>query len=262
MPLDPQARMLLDKIAAANVPPLHEMTVEEARQANAKLFITGIEPEAVGTVEDRTIPGPTGTGHEIPVRIYTPEGEGPFPVLVYLHGGGWVVGSLDTHDAQCRALSHRASCVVVAVDYRLTPEHKFPAAVDDCDAAVQWVADHAAALKGDPARLAVGGDSAGGNLAASVALRTRDRGMPYLAFQLLIYPATEMHCGTLSHQENAEGYLLTRDAIMWFRDHYLHSDADMSHPDASPLLAPSLDDLPPAFIITAEFDPLCDEGET
>lgn len=152
--------------------------------------------------------------------------------------------------------------MVVAVDYRLTPEHKFPAAVDDCDAAVQWVADHAAALKGDPARLAVGGDSAGGNLAASVALRTRDRGMPYLAFQLLIYPATEMHCGTLSHQENAEGYLLTRDAIMWFRDHYLHSDADMSHPDASPLLAPSLDDLPSAFIITAEFDPLCDEGET
>ncbi len=262
MPLDPQARTLLDKIAAADVPPLHELTVEEAREANAKLFITKREPEAVGAVEDRVIPGPADSAHPIPVRIYTPEGDGPFPVLVYLHGGGWVVGSLDTHDAQCRALCTGASCVVVAVDYRLAPEHKFPAAVDDCEAAVQWVADHTAALRGDAARLAVGGDSAGGNLAAVVALRARDRGTPYLAFQLLIYPATDMHYGTPSHCENAESYLLTRDAIMWFRDQYLHSDAEVSHPEVSPLLAPSLDDLPPAFIITAEFDPLRDEGET
>ncbi len=261
MPLDPQAQVLLDKIAAANVPPLHELTVEEARQANAKLFITGLEPEAVGAIEDRVIPGPAGTGHDIPIRVYRPEGDGPFPILVYFHGGGWVVGSLETHDAQCRALTTGASCVVVAVDYRLAPEHKFPAAVEDCDAATQWVSDHAASLGGDPARIAVGGDSAGGNLAAVVALRARDRGTPYLAFQLLIYPATELHGGTPSHRENAEGYLLTRDAIEWFRDHYLRSDADVSHPDASPLLALSLDDLPPAFIITAAFDPLRDEGE-
>ncbi len=262
MPLDPQAQTLLDKIAAANVPPLHEMTVDEARRANAKLFITGLESKAVGAVEDRVIPAPPGTGRDIPIRVYTPQGDGPFPVLVYFHGGGWVVGDLETHDAQCRALSHGALCVVVAVDYRLAPEHKFPAAVDDCEAATQWAADHAVTLGGDPDRMAVGGDSAGGNLAAVVALRARDRGTPYLAFQLLIYPSTEMHCGTVSHQENAEGYLLTREAIMWFRDQYLRSDADVSHPDASPLLAPSLDDLPPAFIITAEFDPLRDEGET
>ncbi|WP_089718107.1 alpha/beta hydrolase [Candidatus Entotheonella palauensis] len=261
MPLDPQAQTLLDKIAAANVPPLHELTIEEARQANANLFITRHEPQAVRAVEDRVIPSPAGAGHGTPIRVYTPQGDGPFPVLVYFHGGGWVVGSLETHDAQCRALSHGASCVVVAVDYRLAPEHKFPAAIEDCDAATQWVAENAASLGGDPDRLAVGGDSAGGNLAAVVALWARDRGTPYLAFQLLIYPATDMHCGTASQQENAEGYLLTRDAIIWFRDQYLRSDADVPHPDASPLLAPSLDDLPPALIITAEFDPLRDEGE-
>lgn len=260
MPLDPQARMLLDKFAALDAPPLHEMTVEEARQANVKLFVTRHEPPAVGAVENRVIPGPAGAG-DIPIRIYTPNGEGPFPVLVYFHGGGWVVGNLETHDSQCRALTNGASCVVVSVDYRLAPEHKFPAGVEDCDAATQWVADNAASLHGDPARIAVGGDSAGGTLAAVVALRSRDRGAPYLAFQLLIYPATELHYHTLSHQENAEGYLLTRDAMMWFKEQYLRSDADTTHPDASPLLAPSLDDVPPAFIMTAEFDPLRDEGE-
>ena len=258
MPLDPQARVLLDKLAAAEAPPLQDMTVDEARLANLKLFATRGEPEAVQAVDNRSIPGPAGG---IPVRLYTPHGTGPFPVLVFFHGGGWVVGNLETHDAQCRALANGAACLVVSVDYRLAPEHKFPAAIDDCDAATQWVAEHAAELNGDPARIAVGGDSAGGNLAAVVALRCRDRGTPYLLFQLLVYPATDMRCDTVSHRDNADGYLLTHDAIVWFKNHYLRSAADMSNPEASPLLASSLDDLPPALMITAEFDPLRDEGE-
>lgn len=155
MPLDPQARMLLDKFAALDAPPLHEMTVEDARLANIKLFVTRHEPPAVGGVEDRVIPGPAG---DIPIRVYTPEGDGPFPVLVFFHGGGWVVGNLETHDSQCRALTNGASCVVVSVDYRLAPEHKFPAGVEDCNVATQWVADNAASLQGDPDRVAVGGD--------------------------------------------------------------------------------------------------------
>lgn len=258
MPLDPQARELLDQLAAVGAPPLHEMSVEEARLANGKLFAARAEPESVAAVNNRGIPGPAG---DIPVRIYTPQGRGPFPVLLYFHGGGWVVGNLDTHDAQCRALTNAAGCVVVSVDYRLAPEHKFPAAVEDCDAAVQWVAAHAETLHGDPARLAIGGDSAGGNLAAVVALRARDRGTPPLVLQLLVYPATDMHADTASHQEYAEGYLLTRDTIRWFRHHYLPPGADLSNPELSPLLALDLRGLPPALIVTAEFDPLRDEGE-
>jgi acetyl esterase len=258
MPLDPQAKELLDTLASIGAPPLHDMSVEEARLANRKLFISRGEPEPVGQVEDRRIPGPAG---DISVRIYTPQGNGPFSILVYLHGGGWVVGNLDTHDAQCRALTNAAGCVVVSVDYRLAPEHKFPAGLEDCDAALQWVAAHAEVLRGDPTRLAIGGDSAGGNLAAVVALCARDRGAPRLVFQLLVYPATDMHCDTVSHQDNAEGYLLTRDAIMWFRNHYLPEASDLSDPLLSPLLALDLRELPPALIVTAEFDPLRDEGE-
>ncbi len=260
MPLDPQARMLLDKFAALNAPPLHEMTVEEARLANIKLFVTRHEPEAVGNVEDRVIPGPADAD-DIPIRIYTPEGGGPFPILVYLHGGGWVVGNLETHDSQCRALTNGASCVVVSVDYRLAPEHPFPAGVEDCDAATQWAADNAASLHGDPNRIAVGGDSAGGTLAAVVALHARDRGHHISLSNCSSTRPPSSTSGTVSHQENAEGYLLTRDAMMWFRDQYLGQNGDTSHPDVSPLLTPSLDELPPAFIITAEFDPLRDEGE-
>jgi acetyl esterase len=216
------------------------------------------EPEEVGKVENRTIPGPAG---EIPVRIYTPYGQGPFPSLVYYHGGGWVVGDLDGADVPCRLLTNRANCVVVSVDYRLAPEHKFPAAVEDAYAAAKWVVENAPSIQVDPARVAVGGDSAGGNLAAVVALMARDRGGPSLLYQMLIYPVTHHAYNTDSYRENAEGYFLTKDMMVWFWNHYLRDEQDGKNPYASPLLADNLSGLPPALVITAEYDPLRDEGE-
>jgi acetyl esterase len=197
----------------------------------------------------------------MPTRIYMPYGTGPFPVLVYLHGGGWVIGDLEAYDATCRALTNAAGCLVVAMEYRLAPEHKFPAAPEDCYAATCWVAANAAAIGGDPRRIAVGGDSAGGNLAAVVAQMARDRGGPALVYQLLVYPVTNYGYDTASYEENAEGYLLTRNAMVWFWNHYLRSAADGNNPLASPLRASDLRDLPPAMVLTAEFDPLRDEGE-
>ena len=258
MPLDPQAQAFLEQLTASGAPPLHALSVAEARQVIVALFSTQGSPEPVGAVADRTIPGAVG---EMPARIYTPPGTGPFPVLVYLHGGGWVIGNLDAYDATCRALTNAARCIVVAMEYRLAPEHKFPAAPEDCYAATQWVAAHATALRGDPMRLALGGDSAGGNLTAVVAQMVRDRGGPILCYQLLVYPVTNHDYDTASYRENAEGYLLTRDAMVWFWNHYLRSPADGSNPMASPLRADNLRGLPPAMVITAEFDPLRDEGE-
>jgi acetyl esterase len=258
MPLDPQAKAFLDQLAAAGAPPLHTLSVEGARQAIMELFATKRGPEPAGKVEDRLIPGPAG---QIPVRIYTPQGRGPFPVLVYFHGGGWVIGNLETHDPTCRALTSAASCMVVSVDYRLAPEHKFPAGPEDCYAATRWVADQAATINGDPAHIAVGGDSAGGNLAAVVSLIARDRYAPSLVYQLLIYPVTDHAFDTASYRENADDYLLTKDAMMWFWNHYLRNEADGQNPYASPLRAQNLRGLPPALVITAEFDPLRDEGE-
>jgi len=257
MPLDPQAKAFLDQLAAAGAPPLNSLPVAEARQALRTLFSAGA-PEPIAKVEDRQVPGPAG---RIPVRIYTPGGRGPLPVLVYFHGGGWVLGDLETHDNTCRGLANAAGCVVVAVDYRLAPEHKFPAAPEDCYAAAKWVALNAAAFGGDPARLAVGGDSAGGNLAAAVALMAADRGAPTVAYQLLIYPVTAHAFDTPSYRENADGYLLTRDSMRWFWDHYLANENDGQNPYASPLRARDFRRLPPALVITAEFDPLRDEGE-
>jgi acetyl esterase len=259
MPLDPQTQAVLDFLAASGMPPMHTQTVADARGAMLALGAMGGEPEPVGKVEDREIPGPEG---QISVRIYTPEGKGPFPVLVFFHGGGWVIGNIETHDAICRSLTNLAGCITVSVDYRLAPEHKFPAAPEDCYAATQWVAANAATFNGDPTRIAVGGDSAGGNLAAVVALMARDRGGPNLVYQLLIYPATDYYLpGTQSIQENAEGYLLTRDDMIWFLDHYLSGEEDTTHPYAFPLKAGDLSGLAPAMVITAEFDPLRDEGE-
>jgi acetyl esterase len=210
-------------------------------------------------VSDRTIPGPAG---DIRIRIYTPsEGEAPWPCLVYLHGGGWVICTLDSHDTICRMVANRAACRVVSVDYRLSPEHKFPAPFDDCYAAVQWVHDNAAELGVDPDRLAVGGDSAGGNLSASVAIKARDEGGPPLRYQLLVYPVTDHNFDTASYSENGDGYLLTADMMRWFWDHYLASPDHGANPIASPLRADNLAGLPPAMVITAEFDPLRDEGE-
>jgi acetyl esterase len=258
MPLDPQAQAFLEQLAAAGGPPLHELSVAEARQVIVALFGTQGDPELVGAVEERTIPG---AGGEMPTRIYMPYGTGPFPVLVYLHGGGWVIGDLEAYDATCRALTNAAGCLVVAMEYRLAPEHKFPAAPEDCYAAICWVAANAVAIGGDPRRLAIGGDSAGGNLTAVVAQIARDRGGPALVYQLLVYPVTNYGYDTASYRENAEGYLLTKDAMVWFWNRYLRSATDGNNPLASPLQANDLHGLPPAMVLTAEFDPLRDEGE-
>lgn len=258
MPLNPQAQALLEQLAASGAPPLHELSVAEARQVIVDLFAIPDEPDPVGKVMNRHIPGAEG---DIPIRIYTPEGNGPFPILVYFHGGGWVIGNLDAYDPTCRALTHAAGCLVVSVDYRLAPEHKFPAAPEDCYAALRWVAMHGASINGDPTRLAIGGDSAGGNLTAVVALMARDRGGPNLAYQLLIYPVTDHNYETVSYRENADGYLLTKEAMVWFWNHYLRSEADGKSPLASPLRAEHVQGLPPALVLTAELDPLRDEGE-
>jgi acetyl esterase len=212
----------------------------------------------VAHVEDRRVPV---DGAEIPVRIYRPDGPMPLPVLIYFHGGGWVIGNIGTHDVLCRELANAAGCVVVSVDYRLAPEHRFPTAAEDCFAATRWVAAHAAGFGGDPGRVAVGGDSAGGNLSAVVAQLARDRGGPALAFQLLIYPATDAGCDTPSHRENAHGYLLDAEGLRWFYGHYLAGPADRDDPRCSPLRARDFRGLPPALVVTAEYDPLRDEGE-
>jgi acetyl esterase len=255
--LDPQAKALLD--AFPPTPDFDSVPLEQLREAfEAQQLLTPGDPLPVARVVNRTIPGSAG---EIPVRVYTPEGEGPFPVLVYFHGGGFVLCSLDTHDGTCRSLANGAGVVVVSVDYRLAPEHPFPAAPDDCYAALQWVAANAAEIDGDGSRIALGGDSAGGNLTAATALMARDRGGPALRFQLLVYPVTDHDFDTTSYRDNAEGYFLTTDMMKWFWRHYLADPADGAKPYASPLRAESLEGLPPALCITAGFDPLRDEGD-
>jgi acetyl esterase len=256
MPLDPQAQQVLEQIAALGLPPNHLVSPSQAR-INMKSRPRAAGPE-VAKVEDRLIPGP---GVEIPVRIYTPTGAGPFPILVWFHGGGWVVGDLETADATARHLTVGASCVVVSVDYRLAPETKFPGAADDCYAATVWAAQQAARINGDANRIAVGGDSSGGNLAAAVSLMARDRSGPPIVFQLLVYPVTARDFETPSYRQNAEGYGLSLDSMRWYWDHYLQHPADASNPYAAPLVAQALEGLPPALVITAEYDPLCDEGE-
>lgn len=258
MPLDPQLQAFLDQTQAMHLPAFETLTVEQAREAAATMGNLNGAPEAVGSVDNLAAPGPEG---EIPLRLYTPERDGPLPVLMYFHGGGWVLGDLESHDGVCRALTNAANCLVVSVDYRLAPEHKFPAAAEDAYAATQWVAEHAARLGGDPDRVAVAGDSAGGNLAAAVALMARARGGPALVYQLLIYPVTDSSLDTTSCRENAQGYFLTLDSMRWFWNHYLRGDADRENPYAAPLRANDLRGLPPALVITAEFDPLRDEGE-
>ena len=258
MPLDPQVALLIQ--AEATTPEMNTLSVEDARKLiQTSLAATAGEKEHIKNIEDRRIPGREGS---IPVRIYTPEGEVPFPVLVFFHGGGWVLCNLDTHDSICRSLANLAGCIVVSVDYRLAPEHKYPAAVEDCYAATCWVAENAAAIGGDPTRIAVGGDSAGGNLTAVVTLKARDEDGPSIIFQLLVYPVTDYFLpGTASYIENQEGYLLTRKDMIWYFDHYLSSQDEAQDPHVSPLKAPDLSNLPPAMVITAEFDLLRDEGE-
>ncbi len=256
MPLDPQAQTVLDLMAELGLPANHTISPEEAR-INQLARPRPQGPE-VAKVEDRTI---ANGDFQVPVRIYTPEGTGPFPVLSWFHGGGWVLGNLDTADCVSRQLAVGAGCVVVSVDYRLSPEARFPVPFDDCYAVTQWIAQNGASINADPTGIAVGGDSAGGNLAAGVSLAAKDRGGLPIAFQLLIYPVTAVDFSTGSYQQNADGYLLTRDGMKWYWDLYLGSDADASNPYAAPLVAKDLSGLPPALVITAEFDPLRDEGE-
>lgn len=256
MPLDPMYKAMLEQMAGAGGPALTDMA-----PADSRAWYRSLQPIAenlkVGKIEDRRIPGPGG---EILLRIYRPEGTGPFPIVMNYHGGGWVIGDVDTADGQCREVCRRANMVVVSVDYRLAPEHRFPAAADDCYAATVWTAAHAGEFGGDATRIAVAGDSAGGNLAAVVALMSRDRNGPAIKFQLLVYPVTNGRFDTPSYTENGEGYMLTKASMIWFWDHYADAQQRMN-PYASPLQAASLANLPPAYVMTAEFDPLRDEGE-
>jgi acetyl esterase len=258
--LHPTVRLLLEFIQAEGGPRLETLTPVEARKLVTETHKpVGGTPEPVSSIQNLRIPGPEGA---IPIRVYMPDAPAPRPALVYFHGGGWVVCDLDTHDVICSAIAHRAGAVVVSVDYRLAPEHKFPAAVTDCYAATAWVASNAQQLGIDPKRLSVGGDSAGGNLATVVSLKSRDESGPAIALQAMVYPVTDLSSfATPSYGEFAEGYELTKKEMEWFRAHYLSSLDDAQNPHASPLLARDLSGLPPALIITAECDPLRDEGE-
>jgi acetyl esterase len=257
--LDLQAQALLDLMIERGVPPTHTLSPADARRFYLeRRFFTQPEPPAVGRVKALQA---EGAGGPIPLRLYEPaDTAGPHPVLVYFHGGGWVMGDLDTHDVLCRQLCVASGVAVLSVDYRLAPEHRFPGAFDDCLAATRWVQREGAALGLDAGRLALGGDSAGGNLAAAVAIALRDGGDAQPALQLLIYPATDMRAVAPSHTVNAQGYLLTADTIAYFRHHYIADPADWVDWRASPLLAADLSGLPPALVLTAGYDPLRDEG--
>jgi len=246
---------LLDQLAALDVFPLSQYPVDVAREVSTK-FRSDSDGPAVGDVTDRSIPGPGG---DIPVRVYRPDGDGPFPTLIYFHGGGWVIGGLDSHDVLCRHLTNAVEAVVASVDYRLAPEHPFPAAVEDAYAVTEWAAANPEEF-GSDGRLAVAGDSAGGTLSAVVSLLARDRDGPALAHQGLIYPATSADDDWPSREENAEGYFLSETDMDWFGEQYFESDIAAANPYAFPLNACDLSGLPPATVLTAGFDPLRDEG--
>ncbi len=257
--LDPQAKLLIEKAEAAGNPELYELDPLTARKQFLELSkAVDVKPMNVGSVENQLIPGPAG---KIALRFYRPTGvQGNAPALIFFHGGGWVIGDLDSHDGICRWICSRSGCVVASVDYRMAPEHKFPAPLEDCLAATFWVTANGEALGIDTARIAVGGDSAGGNLAAVVSQQVRDQGGPPIAYQLLVYPATDLTMSEASHQELAEGYRLTKPLMEWFIDHYLNNDSERTDPRVSPLLCDDLNGLPKALVITAGFDPLRDEG--
>jgi acetyl esterase len=260
--LHPQTQALLASIEKNGVPPMHTLSPEDARRAyRDRRFTTQPEPPAVAEVVELRAPGPRGP---VSLRMYRPlTAYAPtahlMPVLVFFHGGGWVIGDLDTHDTLCRELANGSGCAVIAADYRLAPENPFPAGFDDCVSTTEWVRHNALALGLDATRIAVGGDSAGGNLAAAVAIAQRDVGTP-LAFQLLIYPVTDQQGGTPSHVRNGQGYLLTNDTMNYYRDHYIGDANNYLDWRASPIVRPDLTDLPPAFVLTAGYDPLRDEG--
>ncbi len=271
--LDSQAQEILDQHAKYNTPPIESLSPEEARNvplldyaardlvasqvAARMLTLVSPNPEQVGSVGHIRIPG---RGGNILARVYTPSGDGPFPVLVYFHGGGWVIANLDVYDASARGLCNAAECIVISVAYRQAPEHKFPAAVEDAYDATLWAMNHAAHLNGDPDRVAVGGESAGGNLAAVVCLALRDQDETLPVHQLLIYPVTDFVFDKASFQEHENAKPLNSAMMPWFAKHYLRNEADATHPHASPLREADLSGLPSATVINAENDPLRDDG--
>lgn len=257
MPLHPQAEQFLAQQRRLNQPPLETIPLDVTRKAQRAGYGPAPDCPPLARIEDRTLAVAGGT---IRLRCYTPRGAGPYGACLYFHGGGWVINDIDTHDDLVRRLAAASGCVCVSVDYRLAPEHRYPTAAEDSYAALQWTAAHAAELHVDPRRLAVAGDSAGGNLAAALCLMTRDRGGPPLQFQALIYPIVDCDLNRPSYLENADGYFLTRAQMQWFWESYCPDPARRSEPYAAPLRAPSLAGLPPALILTAEYDPLRDEG--
>jgi acetyl esterase len=260
--LDPDAAAVYKAFQEAGRPAYETLTPPEARDyyMHARVVMNP-EPTELKSTEPLAIPAPHGT---IPARIYTPKTlrtkDGLAPCLVFFHGGGWVIGNLETHDVVCRKLAHEGELIVISVDYRLAPEHKFPAAVDDAITSTKWISDNAGKLGIDASRLMVGGDSAGGNLAAVVALHARDHGSPAIAGQVLVYPATEFARTHASHREPETSVLLTHSVIGWFANHYM-GDADRSDWRASPARAKTFAGLPPAYVVTAGADPLRDEGD-
>jgi acetyl esterase len=260
MPLDPRIEELRARRAAAGTPPLYTLTLAQARAADLADIRAGAgSGQPVHAVGEETFTGPGGG--PLPVRIYRPDDRPGRPLLVYFFGGGWTLGSLDTCDALCRSLTNQVGCVTVSVGYRLAPEHPFPAAVHDCWAGLRWAVAHAPRFGGDPGRTAVAGDSAGGNLAAVVALLARDRGGPALRHQVLVYPNTDHRAHTASARDRTDPMLFNRDSVAWYWGHYLARPEDGDDPLASPLRAPDLSGLPPASVVTAEYDPLRDEAE-
>ncbi len=253
MPLNPVVDAMLQQMAEAGGPALHEMTPVEGR-AMYRMMNEGASKEDLASVSDESANG-------VPVRVYRPTLNTKLPCLVYYHGGGWVIGDLETHDSPCRLLARQTGCVVVAVDYRLAPEHPFPVPLDDCFTATQWVVDNAARLDIDAENVAVGGDSAGGNLAACVCIKAREQNGPSIVHQVLVYPVTDAAMDTESYVENADGCMLTRDSMVWFWDNYIGTHNKDNYL-ISPLKAEDLSDLPSATVLTAEFDPLRDEGES
>lgn len=258
MPVNPRIQLFLDKLNAMPQPLLSKTTPEAYRASEQETMNFQQKPEPVKQVENRCLPL---AGREIPIRIYRPEGQAPFPALVYFHGGGWVIGSLDSHDSICREITNSANCVVISVDYRLAPEHKFPAAVEDAYDSLQWIDNHSKELEIDGDRIAVGGDSAGGNLATVPCIMAKELKTPDVIHQFLLYPSTGYQEEPPSIRENAEGYLLTGELMEWFRDHYFNNDKEIQNPYASPILYNDLTGLPAATILTAQYDPLRDVGK-
>ena len=259
MALHPSAEMMVQVLADSGLTFTADATPADRRAAMIAATTNPLFPKhPVHDVSDRTIPGPDG---EIPVRVFRPSAAAGLPLLLWFHGGGWVTGNLDTHDQLGRLLADHAGAVVVSVDYRLAPETKFPGAADDCLAAYEWALAHAGEVGADSARVAIGGDSAGGNLAAVVALDARERGLPQPKLQLLVYPVTDYEFDSAAMIDNAKGYFLEAEGMRWFFDHYSRTPADFDDPRFSPLRAPDLSGLARAVVVTAEFDPLRDQGE-